>query len=220
MNRNGILHRLLTILIVGLLLSGIAGCRPGKEEMKEEKEETRRKEKTRELEKQQATRDAKQLLEKAKVSAKQLQLEAAFDMLEQAEKKDKTLKLEVQLYINRLGGELVTYCDNIIKKDRPATVASYYGNPNWDPLIISKNILDFILDEDRFKETTKNKANEVKAYRNKVEVAREKYLRALRLIDAYERVKGVNILKELKKDYYDTTWGLAAGEYLIRLGET
>lgn len=195
------------------------GCREKAEKVKSDKEEIKQKQETEKLIEKKKKVDANLIFEQATSAWNALRLQEAVDLFAEAEKSDQTIELKVKLRLNALAEKLVTTCQTEIEKDGPALYKTYARNPGKDPLYISKNCLDFIISEDRIKETTQTKAEEVRDFWKRVNYARENYLKAHALINAYKRVEGVNILKELSRNYRDSNWGLAAEEDLIKLGE-
>lgn len=195
------------------------GCREKAEKVKSDKEEIKQKQETEKLVEKKKTVDANLIFEQATSAWNALRLQEAVDLFAESEKSDPAIELKVKLRLNALAEKLVATCQNEIEKDGPALYKTYAKNPNRDPLYISKNCLDFIIAEDRIKETTQTKAEEVRDFWKRVSYARENYLKAHSFINAYKRVEGVNILKELSRNYRDSNWGLAAEEDLVKLGE-
>ena len=202
-----------------IVIALTAGCREKTEKIKSDKEEIKQKQETEKLIDEKKTEDAGQIFEQATNAWNALRLQEAVDLFEKAEKTDETIELKVKLRLNALAEKLVSTCQAEIEKDGPQLYPTYAKNPNKDPLYLSKHCLDFIIAEDRIKEITRTKAEEVREFWKRVNYARENYLKAKALINAYKRVDGVNILKELSRSYRDSKWGLAAGEDLVSLGE-
>jgi hypothetical protein len=218
-NRSSLVSKAAPSLVVLLFLSLLSGCREKEEKRKEDKQEVEAKREALRLKIEKQKRDARALLDNAKAAAEQLKLQEAFDMLTEAEKLDQSLELEAKLYVNGLGERLVKHCKEKLENDGPDIAGRYLNNPNTDPIIVTKYLLNFITSNDRFKQITQDDAEEVKAYRKRVKYARELYLEAENLVARYKRTEGVARLKELSMKYRDTKWGLAAGDALISLGE-
>ena len=209
---------LLAFCIILASLSLSMGCRPEEKKVKSDQRELEQKREEKRLVTEGEQRKASELLEQAKATAYQMKLREAFDMLAEVEELDSNLALNVKLFINKFGDELNVECGKLIESDSPERAPKYLGKPT-DPLYRASSILSFVISEERFKPTTKKKAEELRDKCNYIKTARDKYYQADRLIGAYKRSEGVAILKELEQKYRDTVWGVAAQDALRYLGE-
>jgi hypothetical protein len=208
-----------SLFLLSISLAITSGCREKAEKTKSDKEEVQQKKAEIKLKNEKMVVDAKQLLADATKSWSEYRFQEAVDLLDKAEKTDPGIKLETKLRYNKISDELVKNCRTWIENDGPDAYRIYSKKPNNDPLSFSKFCLDFVIGEDRTKDTTRADAEEIRDYWKRVSFARDTYLRAEALIGKYQRVEGVNLLKELSRGYRDSKWGLAAGERLIKLGE-
>jgi len=183
--------RVIAIGALGVVMALTFGCRKSSSQQKEEKREELNVLEESELKRQEAVASNRRRYEEAKQLIAQRKYDEAWAEFEAVAKADPEIAFEFEMYKSEnLPESLFRVADDLSSLKKRQFQEAY-------------RTLAFVRDHIEKKRATAEKKI---VYLKRLKAADDRYVTALRLIEAYERVKGMKYLDEVRDDYKDTPY--------------